>query len=109
MFALDGNKEFHYGRYFSMISAGPNPSLSFTEGYFQVAGEQKPKPQTVALAAEDAEFARNACEGARENAKTYGFDVVYDKTFPPGTTDFSPIIRALQAANADLVVCALIR
>ena len=27
-----------------------------------------------------------------------------DKTFPPGTTDFSPIVRALQAANADLVV-----
>ena len=104
LFALDGNKEFHYGRYFSMISAGPNPSRSFTDGYFEVAAEQKPKPQTVALAAEDAEFARNACEGARENAKTYGFDIIYDKTFPPGTTDFSPIIRALQAANADLVV-----
>jgi len=87
-----------------MISAGPNPSLSFTEGYFQSAAEQKPKPQTVALAAEDAEFARNACGGARENSKTYGFNIIYDKTFPPGTTDFSPIIRALQAANADLVV-----
>jgi branched-chain amino acid transport system substrate-binding protein len=104
LFALDGNREFHYSRYFSMISAGPNPSLSFTQGYFQVAAQQKPKPQTVALAAEDAEFARNACGGARENAKTYGFNVIYDKTFPPGTTDFSPIIRALQAANADLVV-----
>ena len=104
LFGLDANKEFHYSRYFSMIPAGPNPSLSFTEGYFQVAAEQKPKPQTVALAAEDAEFGRNACGGARENSKTYGFNVIYDKTFPPGTTDFSPIIRALQAAKADLVV-----
>jgi branched-chain amino acid transport system substrate-binding protein len=104
LFGLDANREFHYSRYFSMISAGPNPSLSFTQGYFQAAAEQKPKPETVALAAEDAEFARNACGGARENAKTYGFNVIYDKTFPPGTTDFSPIIRALQAANADLVV-----
>src|SRR5215831_19596442 len=69
LFALDANKEFHYSRYFSMISAGPNPSLSFTEGYFQVGAEQKPKPQTVALAAEDAEFGRNACGGARENLK----------------------------------------
>jgi len=104
LFALDGNKEFHYSRYFSMISAGPNPSRSFTDGYFEVAAQQKPKPQTVALVAEDAEFARNACEGARENTKTYGFNIIYDKTFPPGTTDFSPIIRAVQAANADLVV-----
>jgi branched-chain amino acid transport system substrate-binding protein len=45
-----------------------------------------------------------ACDGARENAKKYGFKIVYDKTYPPGTTDFSPIVRALQAANADLVV-----
>jgi len=104
LFALDGNKEFHYSRYFSMIGAGPKPSQAFTEGFFEVAAQQKPKPQTVALTAEDAEFARNACEGARENAKTFGFKIIYDKTFPPGTTDFSPIIRALQAANADLVV-----
>jgi branched-chain amino acid transport system substrate-binding protein len=104
LFALDANHEFHYTRYFSMISAGPTPSLAFTEGFFQVAAGQKPKPETVALAAEDAEFARNACGGARDNAKTYGLKVIYDKTFPPGTTDFSPIIRALQAANADLVV-----
>jgi branched-chain amino acid transport system substrate-binding protein len=104
LFALDANSEFHYARYFSMISAGPNPSLSFTEGYFQVAAEQKPKPQTVALIAEDAEFGRNACGGARDNAKTFGFNVIYDKTYPPGATDFSPVVRALQAANADLVV-----
>jgi branched-chain amino acid transport system substrate-binding protein len=104
LFGLDANKEFHYAKYFSMISAGPKPSQAFTEGYFQVAAQQKPKPETVALAAEDAEFSRNACEGARENAKTYGFNIAYDKTFPPGTTDFSPIIRGVQAANADLVV-----
>jgi branched-chain amino acid transport system substrate-binding protein len=61
----------------------------------------------VALTSEDAEFARNACDGARNNAKTGGFNIIYDKTFPPGTTDFSPIIRALQATNADLVaVCS---
>ena len=104
LFGLDANKEFRYKKYFSMISAGPKPSRAFTEGYFQVAAQQKPKPETIALAAEDAEFSRNACEGARENAKTFGFNIVYDKSFPPGTTDFSPIIRALQAANADLVV-----
>jgi branched-chain amino acid transport system substrate-binding protein len=103
-FALDINAEFHYPKYFSMLSTGPKPREAFTEGFFQVAAAQKPKPETVALASEDAEFARNACEGARNNAKTYGVKIVYDKTFPPGTTDFSPIVRAVQAANADLVV-----
>ena len=104
LFALDLNSEFHYPKYFSMLPTGPDTKASFNDGFFKVASEQNPKPKTVALVAEDAEFARNACEGARENTKTYGFNIIYDKTFPPGTTDFSPVIRALQAANADLVV-----
>ena len=103
-FALDINAEFHYPKYFSMLPSGPRPREAFTEGFFQVAAAQKPKPQTLALASEDAEFARNACDGARNNAKTYGFTVTYDKTFPPGTTDFSPVVRGLQAAGTDLVV-----
>ncbi len=104
LFALAANSEFHYPRYFSMLPSGPTPKESFTEGFFQVAAAQNPKPKTIALAAEDAEFSRNACEGARNNVKKYGFDLVYDKTYPPNTTDFSPIIRAMQAANPDLVV-----
>ncbi len=104
LFALAANSEFHYPRYFSMLPAGPHTKEAFTEGYFQVAAAQNPKPTTVALAAEDAEFSRNACEGARNNAKAYGFNIVYDKSYPPNTTDFSPIVRAVQAANPDLLV-----
>jgi len=104
LFGLDVNAEFKYTKYFAVIPTGPNTKPSFTEGFFQVASEQNPKPSTLALVAEDAEFSRNACEGARTNAKTFGFKIVYDKSFPPGTTDFSPIVRAVQAANPDLVV-----
>jgi len=104
LFALDANSEFHYPKYFSMLPTGPDTKASFNDGFFKIAAAQNPKPQTVALIAEDAEFARNACEGARENTKTYGFNIIYHKTFPPGTADFSPVIRALQAVNADLVV-----
>ena len=104
LFSLDVNAEFKYPKYFSVLPTGPKPKAAFTEGFFQVAMAQNPKPTTVALTAEDAEFSRNACEGARENAKTFGVKIVYDKNFPPATTDFSPIVRAVQASNADLVV-----
>jgi len=104
LFALAANSEFHYPKYFSMLPAGPETKEAFTEGFFQVAAAQNPKPKTIALAAEDAEFSRNACEGARANVKKYGFNTVYDKSYPPNTTDFSAIIRAIQAANPDLVV-----
>jgi len=104
LFALAANSEFHYPKYFSMLPSGPTPKESFSEGFFEIAAAQKPKPETVALAAEDAEFSRNAADGARNNIKKYGFKTVYDKTYPPSTTDFSPIIRAIQATNPDLVV-----
>jgi len=104
LFALDVNHDFKYPKYFSVLPTGPKTKPSFTEGVFQIAQQQNPKPTTLALAAEDAEFSRNACEGARENAKTFGTKIVYDKTFPPGTTDFSPIVRAVQASNADIVI-----
>jgi branched-chain amino acid transport system substrate-binding protein len=104
LFALDANGTFHYRKYFSMLPSGPTPKQSFTEGFFQVALAQHPKPKTVAIAAEDAEFSRNSADGARDNAKKYGLQIVYDKMYPPSTTDFSPIIRAIQATNADLVI-----
>ena len=100
LFALDANSEFHYPKYFSMLPSGPTPKESFTEGFFQIAAAQNPKPKTIALAAEDAEFSRNACEGARNNVKKFGFKTVYDKTYPPNTTDFSPIVRAMQASQS---------
>jgi branched-chain amino acid transport system substrate-binding protein len=104
LFALDANHEFKYPKYFSVLPTGPDTKRAFTEGFYQVALEQNPKPTTIALAAEDAEFSNNACEGARDNAKKFNLKIVYDRKYPPSTTDFTPIVRALQAANADLVI-----
>jgi branched-chain amino acid transport system substrate-binding protein len=106
LFALDVNDKFKYPKYFSILPTGPQTKTSFTEGFFRVAEAQKPKPQTVALAFADAEFSQNACDGARENAKKGGLKIVYDKSYPPPpkTSDFTPIVQALKAANADLVV-----
>ena len=107
LFGLAVNSEFNYPKYFAMIPSGPETKPSFTKGFFEVAAQQNPKPQTVALVAADQEFSRTACEGARENAKAVGMRVVYDKTYPPTTTDFSPIVRAIQATNPDIVsVCS---
>jgi branched-chain amino acid transport system substrate-binding protein len=104
--ALGVNEKFHYPKYFSSVQTGPNPTVVFSHGFFAAAAAQNPKPQTVALASSDQEFSRNASDGARENAKTFGMKVVYDKSYPPTTTDFSPIVRAIQATNPDLLYVA---
>ncbi len=106
LFALDANGEFHYPKYFSMLVFGPEPLKTFSKGYFDLAMAQTPKPQTLAIVAADAEFAKKASDGARDNAKAAGLKIAYDRTYPPTTVDFTPIIRAVQAANPDFVYVA---
>ena len=103
LFGLAVNTEFKYDKYFAMIPTGPDAKPAMSKAFFDVAMAQKDKPKTIAIVAADAEFARNAADGARTNAKAAGLQIVYDKTYPPATTDYTPIVRAIQATNPDMV------
>jgi branched-chain amino acid transport system substrate-binding protein len=104
LFALAINDQFNYPYYFSMFPAGPDAVHEFSRGYFEIAREQK--LQTVAIIGADSDFAKKAADGAHDNAAKLGFKVVYERSYPPNTVDFSPILRAVQAANPDFVYVA---
>jgi len=107
LLGLAVNTEFHYPRYFSVTpTGGPKPKESFSQGFFQVAMAQSPKPQTLAITGADAEFPRNALDGVRSQAKALGLKIVYDKTYPPTTADYTPVIRAAAATNPDMFFAA---
>jgi len=106
LLGLAVNSEFHYPKYFAMIPSGPNPKTAFTEGFFNIAMAQNPKPKTIAISSADIEFAHNAADGARQTAKADGLKIVYDKTYPGNITDCTPVVRAIQAANPDIVLIA---
>ena len=106
LFGMNVNSKFDYDRYFQIMPAGPEPAIGWTQGFFDTAMTLNPKPQTVALVGADAEYPALALAGAREQVKMTGLKVVYDKSYPPNTVDFSPIIRAIQATNPDLVYVA---
>ena len=106
LFGLNVNSKFKYDRYFQIMPAGPDPAIGWSQGYFDAAMALNPKPTTIALVGADAEYPAMALEGARAHAKRVGLKVVYDKTYPPNTVDYSPIVRAVQATNPDLVYVA---
>jgi branched-chain amino acid transport system substrate-binding protein len=106
MFALAINEQFKYPGYFQIQPYGPNGKDSLTRGFFDNAVAMDPKPTTVALVGADAEFAKNALEGARMHAKRLGLTIVYDKVYPPTTVNFTPVMKALQATSPDLVFVA---
>jgi branched-chain amino acid transport system substrate-binding protein len=97
------NSEIHYKNYFSMIPLGEKPKIEFSRGFFEMVAAQKPKPKTVALLGADAEFGKNAVEGARVNSKAAGLEIVYDKLYPPDLADLGPVVLAVKATNPDVV------
>jgi branched-chain amino acid transport system substrate-binding protein len=104
LLGLAVNSEFNYPNYFVMMPSGPDAKHALTQGFFDLAMTQSPAPRTVAIVAADAEFSRHASDGAAENARRDGLKIVYDGTYPLTTTDFAPMLRAVQATHPDLVV-----
>jgi branched-chain amino acid transport system substrate-binding protein len=104
--ALGSNAEFKYPRYFQSAPFGPDPKGVLSNAFFEVAKTLDPAPKTVALVGADAEFSNNVLIGARENAKRLGLQIVYDRSYPPSTVDYTPVVRGIKAANPDVVLLA---
>src|SRR5881396_1431798 len=96
MFGLANNEKYRYPNFFQIQPAGPDPQTSTAIGFFELAATQTPRPQTVAIVGADAEYPQNALVGARELIKKFGFK----------TVDYTPIVRAIKATNADIVFVA---
>jgi branched-chain amino acid transport system substrate-binding protein len=106
LFGTGVNDNFHYDKYFQILPNGKETRLGPSEGFLELAMTMNPKPETIALAAADAEYAQTVISGAREIVKRLGLKVVYDRSYPPNTVDYAPIVRAMQAANPDVVYVA---
>lgn len=110
LMGLGVNAELAYPNYFAMIPTGPNPNAALTEGFFEVASRQSPRPTTVAFLSADAEFSRNPILGARDNARKYGFQVVQEAVYPLSTQDFGPLLDQVAASQADvLLLCSYLQ
>lgn len=97
------NQEFRYDKHFNICPVGSDIKETFAKGYMDIAMAMDPRPRTIAIAALDADFSQRSVESARHLAQRHGLRIVYDRSYPPGTVDFSPIVRAIQAARPDLI------
>lgn len=100
------NDAFKYDRYFQILPNGPEGNRSLSLGFFETAITMRPAPRTVALLGEDSEFGHNVIAGARINAKKLGLHIVHEARFPMNTADLSPVIRATQASEPNVVFVA---
>ncbi|MEY4514092.1 MAG: hypothetical protein RLZZ450_6214, partial [Pseudomonadota bacterium] len=103
LMGLGVNNALAYPGYFAMIPTGPDPNAALTEGFFELAAAQRPRPRTVALLSADAEFSRNPVLGARANARKHGFEIVHEATYPLGSEDFLSLLDAVATSECDLL------
>src|SRR6516162_6139534 len=100
------NDAFKYDRVVSINPVGGKMEEDFAKGFFEVAMGADPRPKTVAIAGLDGDFLQRSMQSARTQAKASGLEIVYDKSYPPSTVDYGPIVRAVQAAKPDIVYFA---
>ena len=98
-FSFQANHKVQHDMWFN--NAPWNDAASWSEGF--VKAGQKAGAKSIAFLAADQEFAQNLANGARELAKKGNLKFVYDQNYPPTTTDFSSLIRAIRAAKPDIV------
>lgn len=96
------NKIFQQG--FRYIVQTIGPATSYHMGTLDMIHQIDPDAKKVALAYEDSEFAKMVMEGAKDHAKALGFQVVFERTYPKGVTDLTPLLSALKASKPDFVL-----
>jgi branched-chain amino acid transport system substrate-binding protein len=58
----------------------------------------------IAMAYADSDFPRAIAAGVRAMAAELNMNLVFDREYPDGSTDFTEIIRAMKASSPDLVI-----
>ena len=102
-FSFQVNHTVHHDMWFNNLPAAD--AQSWFTGFFEQG--QSAGAKTIAFLAADQEFAQNLANGAKELAQKAGLKTVYGQNYPPTTTDFSSIMRAIRAAKPDMVfVCS---
>jgi len=101
VFATYANEAYHYPYYFSVMFAGPKLT-DWSIGFCEIVNSVLQRP-TVAVVAIANEVGDKISRGFKENCKNYGFNIIYETSYPPTTADFTSVLLPVKAANPDVV------
>ena len=96
------NNIFNQG--FKYVVQTIGPATRYHQGTLNMIKKIAPLAKNLALAYEDDEFAKMVMQGAEEHARKLGFTIVFKRTYPKGVTDLTPLLSALKAAKADIIL-----
>jgi branched-chain amino acid transport system substrate-binding protein len=95
-----------FDRGFKYIFATLTAIDQYTSNMIKMAAAANPRAQRVALISENSLAPKSFGEGAAQQAKAAGLEVVYNEIYPSGTKDFSAMLAAMKSKNPDLLLMA---
>jgi branched-chain amino acid transport system substrate-binding protein len=93
---------FEQGYSYAVQTIGPG--TRYHVATLDMVHQIDPEAKKVALAYEDDEFSRMVLAGAKEHATELGFNVVFERTYPSGVTDLTPLLSDLKVAEPQIVL-----
>jgi branched-chain amino acid transport system substrate-binding protein len=101
-FATEVNTSVKHDMWFNNAPWGPADSRA--RAYLDVG--EKVGAKTLAILAADLDNAQQLVATVKSVAAEKGMTVVYAQNYPPGTVEFSSMVRALRSAKPDMVYVA---
>jgi len=96
------NDIFNQG--FKYVVQTIGPATRYHQGTLDMIHAIDPSSKKLALAYEEDEFAKMVMAGAEKRAIALGFTIVFNRTYPKGVTDLTPLLSALKAARPDIIL-----
>jgi len=101
--ALGANIGNYQGQYPYLVQAiaqtaqymAPVVDLAAAKGY-----------KTIALLVQETQFPKEVAQGIRDGAAKKGLQIVFESSYPPGTTDFGPLVLKAAATRPDVIIGA---
>src|SRR5215510_8271663 len=107
MVLVEANSPIIYTRGFQWIAGVDRPAQYWSIPYFDALKELREKGgpgyRTIAFLVEDHPHTKDVAEGAIEQAKKVGLEVVATESVPFQTSDFSAVIAKFKQLNPDIV------
>ncbi len=99
-----GASDYIFEQGYRFVVQTLSPASKYQTGFLDMIKAIDPNAKRLALVYEDKEFSRAVHKAAKEYAEKLGFEIVYEKTYPAGVNDLSPILNELKAAKPDIII-----
>ena len=93
-----------YNRGYKYTFGVLNSIEHYTYNMVKMASEQSPPLKRLALLNENQLFSQLGIDGAAEQAKQFGLEVVYKEKYSSGTKDLSPELEKMKASRPDMII-----